>query len=87
MKLSTYFRSSAAWRVRIALGLKGLARPPDVVHLLREGGEQRRPGYRAKNPTGLAATRETDAGKRSRSRSPSSSGWRRPIPRPQPDAG
>lgn len=62
MKLSTYFRSSAAWRVRIALGLKGLAWTPDFVHLLRDGGEQLRPAYRAKNPTGLVPTLETGAG-------------------------
>ena len=62
MKLSTYFRSSAAWRVRIALGLKGLEWTPDFVHLLRDGGEQLRPAYRAKNPTGLVPTLETDAG-------------------------
>jgi maleylacetoacetate isomerase len=62
MKLSTYFRSSAAWRVRIALGLKGLAWEPDFVHLLRDGGEQLRPAYRARNPTCLVPTLETDGG-------------------------
>lgn len=62
MKLYTYFRSSAAWRVRIALGLKGLASTPEFVHLLRNGGEQLRPEYRAKNPTGLIPTLETDSG-------------------------
>jgi maleylacetoacetate isomerase len=62
MKLSTYFRSSAAWRVRIALGLKGLDWTPDYVHLLRGGGEQLQPEYRARNPTGLVPTLETDTG-------------------------
>ena len=62
MKLSTYFRSSAAWRVRIALGLKGLAWTPDFVHLTRDGGEQHSASYRAKNPTQLVPTLETDAG-------------------------
>ena len=62
MKLSTYFRSSAAWRVRIALGLKGLAWTPDFIHLLREGGEHLRPAYRARNPTALVPTLETDDG-------------------------
>ncbi len=62
MRLSTYFRSSAAWRVRIALGLKGLAWTPESVNLLRGGGEQLRPEYRAKNPTGLVPTLETDEG-------------------------
>ena len=62
MKLSTYFRSSAAWRVRIALGLKGLAWTPDFIHLIRDGGEQHSAAYRAKNPTQLVPTLETDAG-------------------------
>jgi maleylpyruvate isomerase len=62
MKLYTYFRSSAAWRVRIALGLKGIAWTPEFVHLLKEGGQQFRPEYRAKNPTALVPTLETDDG-------------------------
>ncbi len=62
MKLYTYFRSSAAWRVRIALGLKGLAWTPEFIHLTRDGGEQLRPAYRAKNPTALVPTLETDSG-------------------------
>ena len=62
MKLFTYFRASAAWRVRIALGLKGLAWTPEYVHLTRDGGEQLRPEYRARNPTGLVPTLETDDG-------------------------
>ncbi|MDE2006921.1 MAG: maleylacetoacetate isomerase [Rhodospirillales bacterium] len=64
MKLWTYFRSSAAWRVRIALNLKGIAAAPEFVHLLRDGGEQLHPEYRAKNPTGLVPTLETDDGTR-----------------------
>ncbi len=53
MKLYSYFRSSAAYRVRIALNLKGL--PYDIVpvHLRRNGGEQLAPAYRAINPDGL----------------------------------
>ena len=62
MKLYTYFRSSAAWRVRIALGLKGLAWTAEFIHLVRDGGEQLRPEYRARNPTALVPTLETDAG-------------------------
>jgi len=53
MKLYTYFRSSAAYRVRIALNLKGLAYDAVPVHLLRDGGEQLQPAYRAINPAGL----------------------------------
>ncbi|MTW13162.1 maleylacetoacetate isomerase [Pseudoduganella eburnea] len=53
MKLYTYFRSSAAYRVRIALHLKGLAYDAVPVHLLRDGGEQRAPAYREVNPAGL----------------------------------
>lgn len=58
--LYTYFRSSAAWRVRIALALKGIAWTPEYVHLLKDGGEQNTPAYRAKNPTGLVPMLETD---------------------------
>ncbi|MBX6426413.1 MAG: maleylacetoacetate isomerase [Variibacter sp.] len=50
MKLYSYFRSSAAYRVRIALNLKGL--PYDVVpvHLLKDGGAHRTAEYRRTNP-------------------------------------
>jgi maleylpyruvate isomerase len=47
MKLYTYFRSSAAYRVRIALNLKGIAYDAVPVHLLRNGGEQLGDAYRA----------------------------------------
>lgn len=53
MKLYSYFRSSAAYRVRIALNLKGLAYDTVPVHLLQGGGEQLTPAYRALNPDGL----------------------------------
>ncbi|MFA9217782.1 MAG: maleylacetoacetate isomerase [Sphingomonadaceae bacterium] len=53
MKLYTYFRSSAAYRVRIALNLKGLDYEALPVHLLRNGGEQLAPAYRDINPSGL----------------------------------
>ncbi len=53
MKLYTYFRSSAAYRVRIALNLKGLAWEAVPVHLVRGGGEQYGADYRALNPAGL----------------------------------
>lgn len=48
-----YWRSSSAYRVRIALNLKGLAYRQQPVHLVRGGGEQHRPGYREVNPLGL----------------------------------
>jgi maleylpyruvate isomerase len=53
MKLYTYFRSSAAYRVRIALNLKGLEYDAIPVHLLRGGGEQLQEQYRSINPSGL----------------------------------
>jgi len=53
MKLYDYFRSSAAYRVRIGLKLKGLDYQSLPVHLLREGGEQLKPEYRAVNPSAL----------------------------------
>ena len=50
MKLYSYFRSSAAYRVRIALNLKGLPYDTVSVHLTKDGGHQRRPDYVAVNP-------------------------------------
>ncbi|MGH8157617.1 MAG: maleylacetoacetate isomerase [Rhodanobacter sp.] len=48
-----YWRSSAAYRVRIALNLKGLSYETRPVHLVRDGGEQHAPDYRALNPQEL----------------------------------
>jgi maleylacetoacetate isomerase len=48
-----YFRSSAAFRARIALNLKGIKPELRFVHLIRDGGDQHRPEYRAINPQGL----------------------------------
>ena len=48
-----YWRSSAAYRVRIALNLKGLDYETRPVHLVRDGGEQHAPGYKALNPQEL----------------------------------
>ena len=50
MKLYSYFRSSAAYRVRIALNLKGIAYETASVHLIKDGGHNRRPEFRAVNP-------------------------------------
>ena len=50
MKLYSYFRSSAAYRVRIALNLKGIAYETVSVHLVKEGGHNKRPEFRAINP-------------------------------------
>ncbi|KRG50907.1 maleylacetoacetate isomerase [Stenotrophomonas beteli] len=54
--LYTYWRSSAAYRVRIGLELKGLAWDARPVHLVREGGEQHLHAYRALNPQQLVPT-------------------------------
>jgi maleylacetoacetate isomerase len=51
--LYSYWRSSSAYRVRIALNLKGIEYLQKSVHLVRDGGEQHAPGYRAINPMGL----------------------------------
>jgi len=61
VKLYTYFLSSASFRVRIALNLKGLAYDAAFVHLPR--GEHRAPAYGALNPQALVPTLE-DAGER-----------------------
>lgn len=58
MKLHGYFRSSAAYRVRIALALKGLSYDHVPVHLLRDGGEQRKEAYLRLNPQGLVPALE-----------------------------
>jgi maleylpyruvate isomerase len=60
MKLHGYFRSSAAYRVRIALNLKGL-NADHLPHHLRKG-EQRDPAYLAINPQGLVPTLQDDRG-------------------------
>ncbi len=58
MKLYTYYRSSAAYRVRIALNIKELAVLYIPKHLLREGGEHQLDDYLALNPQGLVPALE-----------------------------
>jgi maleylacetoacetate isomerase len=53
MKLFTYFRSSAAYRVRIALNFKGIPHGTVPVHLVRDGGQQHSESYREMNPQGF----------------------------------
>jgi maleylacetoacetate isomerase len=62
LKLYTYFRSSAAYRVRCALNLKGMPWEAVPVHLVRDGGEQNQPAYRARSPLGTVPALETGAG-------------------------
>src|SRR5881398_3383578 len=60
MKLHGYFRSSASYRVRIALNLKGLSADHLSYHLRK--GEQRDAAYLALNPQGLVPTLLDDTG-------------------------
>src|SRR5580765_2916899 len=60
MILHTYWRSSSAYRVRIALGLKGVPYESRFVQLVRSGGEQNQPEFRAKNPLGQVPVLELE---------------------------
>ena len=62
LELYSYFRSSAAYRLRIALHLKGLAFDTVPVHLLKGGGEQLQSAYRAINPAALVPALRCDDG-------------------------
>jgi maleylacetoacetate isomerase len=62
MKLYTYWRSSSAYRVRIALAFKGVAHEPVFVDLLRAGGEQHSAEFRAKNALAQVPVLELDDG-------------------------
>jgi len=62
LKLYSYFRSSASFRVRIALELKGLPYEYVPVHLLKDGGQQLLAEYRAVNPDGLVPALVLDGG-------------------------
>ena len=58
MKLYSYFMSSAAYRVRIALNMKGLSYETAAIHLRRGGGEQLMPAYLQINPQALVPALE-----------------------------
>ena len=60
LRLYTYWRSSAAYRVRIALAVKGLPYESVPRHLLRDGGQHRQADYLATNPQGLIPALEHD---------------------------
>jgi maleylpyruvate isomerase len=60
LMLHSYFRSSAAYRCRIALNLKGVAHETSFVHLTKDGGQHNAPAYRALNPQALVPTLEHD---------------------------
>ncbi len=62
MKLYTYFRSSAAYRVRIALNLKGLPYDQVPVHLTRDGGQQHKPEFQKVNPQRRVPALELSSG-------------------------
>jgi maleylacetoacetate isomerase len=60
MKLYTYFRSSAAFRTRIALNLKGISYEAATVNLRAPASEQNHPSYRMLNPQGLVPALEAE---------------------------
>jgi glutathione S-transferase len=62
VKLYSYFRSSAAYRTRIALNLKGLAYETVSIHLTKDGGRQHAPEFRAVNPQKRVPALALDSG-------------------------
>ena len=62
MKLYSFFRSSAAYRVRIALNVKGISYETASVHLVRDGGHNKLPAFRAVNPQMRVPALVTDHG-------------------------
>jgi len=61
MKLFSYWRSSASYRVRIALNLKQLEYEYIPVHLVKQGGQQHSSEYSEKNPANLVPTLVDDS--------------------------
>ncbi|MDT3687269.1 MAG: maleylacetoacetate isomerase [Pseudorhodoplanes sp.] len=64
MKLYTYFRSSAAYRVRIALNLKDITYEGVSVHLTKDGGQHKKPDYRTINPQMRVPALELSSGEK-----------------------
>ena len=62
LTLYSYFRSSAAFRVRIALAIKELDYETVAIHLLKGGGQQHLPMYRSLNPMGLVPALKIEEG-------------------------
>jgi maleylpyruvate isomerase len=62
VKLYSYFRSSAAYRARIALNLKGLPYDMESIHLTKGGGRQHSPEFRAVNPQQRVPALTIDSG-------------------------
>lgn len=60
VRLHSYFRSSASWRVRIGLAFKGIDYEYHPVHLLKDGGQQHSDSYRKLNPLRAVPTLEID---------------------------
>ena len=56
IKLYGYWRSTAAYRVRLALNIKQISYSQESVHLVKDGGEQHQPEYQSLNPQGLVPT-------------------------------
>ena len=60
MKLYDYAFSSAGYRVRIAMNLKGIRVDRASIHLVKDGGQQHSPMYKAVNPQELVPTLDAD---------------------------
>jgi len=62
MKLYSYWRSTAAYRVRIALNIKQIEYDYKAIHLVKNGGQHLQEDYKSLNPQSLVPTLETDDG-------------------------